>query len=428
MDFAPVAIVGAGLSGLAAARTLARHRVRSVIFEAASELGGRVRTHHRPGASLPVELGAEFVHGDPRPMLALAEAYGIELDEVRERHTVKTRGKVHEEADFWGHFSSLMRRAQSSAEDVTAEGFLDANALTERDGSLARLMVEGFHAAPMRDVSARALAEDATSVGSQRQFRVRGGYDRVIRALVRDCDPEWVTFERGARVRRIQWSKGGVTLSGEQDGRGFERVARRCLVSVSLGVLAASAREGIEFSPALSDRSAALSRLGMAQVTKVVLTFARSAFPRPLDDDAFLHDPNATFPTFWARSAGDELQITAWAGADKSTALAGVARESLAERACTDLSVWLDQPPARLEAALVDAHHFDFANDPLTRGAYSYVRPAGLKAAAELAKPIDGTLFFCGEALSPTYAATTSGALGSGQHAARSILVAMNHP
>lgn len=428
MDFFPVAIVGGGLSGLAAARALACRGVRSILFEAAPELGGRVRTLHRPGSKLPIELGAEFVHGDPRPLLALTEAYGIELDELRERHTVKTRGKLHEEADFWGHFSSLISGAKNSAPNVSAEDFLDANALTERDGSLARLLVEGFHAAPMRDVSAVALAQDASASGSPRQFRVRRGYDRVVGALVQDCDPEWVTLERGARVRRIEWSKGAVKLAGERQGRPLECVARRCLVSVSLGVLAAPPHEGIEFSPALRERNAALSGLGMAHATKVVLTFARPAFPRPLEDGEFLHDPNGTFTTFWARAAEDELQITAWTGAEKAMALAGQSSELLAQRACTELAHFLEQPEGLVEAALLSVHHFDFTSDPLTRGAYSYVRPSGLDAAAELAKPVEDTLFFCGEALSPGHAATTAGALASGQHAARSILTAMNHP
>jgi monoamine oxidase len=428
MDFVPVAIVGGGLSGLAAARTLACHGVRSVILEAAPELGGRVRTLRPPSSKLPIELGAEFVHGDPRPLLALVEAHGIELDELHERHTVKTRGKLHEEADFWGHFSSLIAGAKNSAPSVSAEGFLDANALTERDGSLARLVVEGFHAAPMHDVSAVALARDASAAGSMRQFRVRRGYDQLVSALVQECAPEWVTIERGARVRRVEWSKGAVTLSGEQNGQSFECVARRCLVSVSLGVLAAPALEGIEFSPALRDRSAALAGLGMAHVTKLVLTFARAAFPLPLEDGMFLHDPNTTFTTFWARSAEDELQITAWTGAEKASALAGIKSETLAERACSELAPLLEQPQGLVEAALREVHHFDFTSDPLTRGAYSYVRPSGLDAAAELAKPVEDALFFCGEALSPGHAATTAGAIGSGQHAARAILSAMNHP
>jgi len=42
--FVPVAIVGAGLAGLACARTLAKSGVSATILEASDGVGGRVRT------------------------------------------------------------------------------------------------------------------------------------------------------------------------------------------------------------------------------------------------------------------------------------------------------------------------------------------------------------------------------------------------
>lgn len=427
MELLPVAIVGGGLSGLAAARTLARHGVRSVVYEAATTLGGRVRTVRRAGSKLPIELGAEFVHGAPRPLLALASAEGLELEKLRDKHAIKFPDGWSEESDFWGRFSGIIAEARHSGPEVSAAEYLDAQVHSPKDGVLSRLLVEGFHAAPLGDVSARALAEDASSGGSPRQARVQGGYDRVTEALLRASDSECPTIELGARVRRIQWSKQGVTLSGVRGEHGFDAVARRCLISVSIGVLAAPPSQGIEFLPALRHRDAALSGLAMGQVTKVVLTFGRASFPGSFDDGSFLHDPVSEFPTFWARASGDELQVTAWAGAQRAAALAGLGGDALSQRACAALARTLELHPSRVEAALIDTHHFDFTRDPLTRGAYSYVRPAGIGAAEELAKPVEDTLFFCGEALSPENSGTTSGALGSGQHAARAILSAMNH-
>lgn len=428
MELLPVAIVGGGLSGLAAARTLARHGVRSVLFEAATVLGGRVRTVRRAGSTLPIELGAEFVHGTPRPLLALASDSGLEIVALREKHRIKFPDGWSEESDFWGRFSGLIRGAKESGPAGSAAEYLDARIHSPKDGVLARLVVEGFHAAPLDEVSAHALAEDASSAGSAPQARVMGGYDRVTEALLSRCDPECVRVELGARVRRVAWTKQGVTLFGERAGKRFESVARRCLVSVSVGVLAAPASVGIEFSPALAERNSALSGLAMGQVAKVVLTFRRASVPRSFEEGVFLHDPRSEFATFWARSEGDELQVTAWAGAEHAMALTGLGRETLAGRASAALARTLDLAPSRVEAALLDVHHFDFMSDPLTRGAYGYVRTSGSGAAKELAKPVEDTLFFCGEALSPSHAGTTSGALGSGQHAARAILRAMNHP
>jgi hypothetical protein len=49
---AEVIILGAGAAGLGAARRLAR-------------AGGRIHTRHPPSVPVPVELGAEFIHGRP---------------------------------------------------------------------------------------------------------------------------------------------------------------------------------------------------------------------------------------------------------------------------------------------------------------------------------------------------------------------------
>ena len=65
-----VAIIGAGVAGLSAARLLVRHGVGCLLLEAEDQIGGRVRTVRRGGWQIPIELGAEFVHGRPAPTLA----------------------------------------------------------------------------------------------------------------------------------------------------------------------------------------------------------------------------------------------------------------------------------------------------------------------------------------------------------------------
>src|ERR1700733_6870711 len=68
VDF-DIAILGAGVAGLAAGRVLARSGLRIALVEARTRVGGRVFTRQvsdRAGSGrTPVELGAEFVHGLP---------------------------------------------------------------------------------------------------------------------------------------------------------------------------------------------------------------------------------------------------------------------------------------------------------------------------------------------------------------------------
>ncbi len=65
----------------------------------------------------------------------------------------------------------------------------------------------------------------------------------------------------------------------------------------------------------------------------------------------------------------------------------------------------------------------DWQRDPFARGAYSYVGVGGGTARKELAAPLDGTLFFAGEATDTEgEAATVTGALQSGERAANEII------
>src|SRR5438270_12950315 len=70
-------IVGAGAAGLSCAAELARAGLHVTILEGRDRVGGRIFTQHVAGIEVPVELGAEFVHGRPpeifKPMKAASE-------------------------------------------------------------------------------------------------------------------------------------------------------------------------------------------------------------------------------------------------------------------------------------------------------------------------------------------------------------------
>ena len=114
--------------------------------------------------------------------------------------------------------------------------------------------------------------------------------------------------------------------------------------------------------------------------------------------------------------------LTAWAGWLGSQRLEGLPRRAVVERALADLESLLGVGRTRLRRLLFSSTEHDWNADPFSRGAYSYQAVGGSSAPVRLAEPVEGTLFFAGEATRRDDSGTVPGAIESGRHAARRIL------
>lgn len=82
----------------------------------------------------------------------------------------------------------------------------------------------------------------------------------------------------------------------------------------------------------------------------------------------------------------------------------------------------LAKPASWLHSRAEKVYYHDWTKDPFCRGAYSYPKVGGFKAAQILAEPINGTIFFAGEAIDSQGAyGTVDAALNSGTSSARKI-------
>ncbi len=421
---ADVVIVGAGAAGLSAARLLTHHRLRCLILEGSELIGGRLRTVRRPGWQIPIELGAEFVHGRPAPTLALAGGT-LELTKVPERR-VKVSPKLELMQGTWQRFARALEPALQAPSHYSVADFLAQAELSPELDELTRTLVEGYHAAPLDDVSARVVAQDAAkSATGLDQYRTARGYDQVLASLEEGLSGEAVRLELGRRVTRVAWPKGRALLEATGRDGPTRIVAKRCLLTVSLGVLQASSREGgIAFEPEPPEFRPALERLAMGSVLRVVLRFAHAPWvPGPPGLEAvFAHVTGAPFGTLWRETRAGQVQITAWSGGPPARRLMEHEPPQGVDAALASLARAAKVSLVECQRSLIEAHYHDFNRDPLTRGAYSYVRPGGEDAAKRVAEPWDGTLYFAGEALDLQYPGTVAGALGSGEHAARRII------
>ena len=424
-----VLILGGGVAGLVAARALSRAGVDVDLIEAQDSLGGRVRTWHEPGWPLPIELGPELVHGRPKGLSSLLEEARLRQEPVVDRHHwqrprgMPRAGTLEEVPDLFGGVSRLLREVDFEVPDMSAESFAERVSLSGSERAAFEIFVRGFHAAPLSEVSIQSLVGGVGGLSDETaQSRPAGGYGALVEWLSRQVlEAGRCRVHLGSRARLVTWQRGHVAVDVQQGDRLRRISGSALLVTLPLGVLAARAGEGgIDFAPYLVQKREALWLSAMAQVTKIVLRFREAFWDDDHDGFEFLHSSTSPFVTFWRQDAAGAQQVTAWAGAPPE----GAARPGAGavDAALLALCELLGAEPGKARAALLGAHFHDYADDPFARGAYSYVRPGGMKARSLLAQPIEGTLFFAGEATDADEPATIAGAVRSAERATREIL------
>jgi monoamine oxidase len=433
-------VIGAGAAGLSAARELSQNGLRIALLEARDRIGGRIHTLHDPAWPGPVELGAEFLHGQAEATREIARAASLLVDEQPDRHAWAEGGRWRPQGDMWERFQRFCRAIPLRGRDRPFAAILERRRGTHADAArLARMVVEGYHAARTERISAHFLARDAKqSSGENRQYRLPGGYDQVLAWLRAGLDPKRVELRLNTRVAGVAWRRGSVEVRAEgllgQPLEAFR--ARRAIVTLPVGVLKATGgASAVRFDPPLAAKWRALAGLSPGSVRKVILRF-RDAFWDEEDFVSarlassngraerpdFLHAAEADFPTWWTPAPARVPVLVGWSGGPAADRLARLAPRGVLARSLETLATVLAVPLRRLEDRLDGWVEHDWQADPWSRGAYAYVTVGGGNAPEALARPLAGTLYFAGEAADEDEMGTVAGALASGKRAARSIV------
>src|SRR5690242_15699889 len=101
-----VVVIGAGAAGLAATARLTGAGRSVLLLDARDRIGGRVWTRHEPGLTVPVELGAEFIHGEAHATRQWIQRAGRGSHETLESHFRLINGKL---SDQDGYFEDVQR-------------------------------------------------------------------------------------------------------------------------------------------------------------------------------------------------------------------------------------------------------------------------------------------------------------------------------
>ena len=396
-----VLVIGAGAAGLAAADALARAGRSVLVVEARDRIGGRCLTHRLPGVPVPVELGAEFIHGRPAATLSLLKKANIPAVDSTRTQLVALDGKL-QAVNIFAQAQRVARHAPKGR-DLSFRAFLARQRLPKLTRTLATMMVQGFDAADPALASAREIVEEWSGGGLGRsQPRPQGGYAPLLDFLSRE-----ITVQLQTEVREVRWKRGSVELRGTFRGELWSAWAPRAVITVPIGVLPSLVRE----------KRHALAKLESGPVVRVAMAFREAFWEKQHPGVAFFHSPNAPFPTFWTPLPMHAPLLTCWAGGPKASRLTGSSEKTLLKHALASVRSVLgnfEEPRAYLM--------HDWQADPFARGGYSYVKVGGTGAREELAAPLEETLYFAGEATDTEQSGTVGGALASGQRAAREVL------
>jgi monoamine oxidase len=437
-----VLILGAGAAGLACAERLHALGISFTILEARDRIGGRALTDYALAPGLPLELGAQMVHGRHVVTQQWAQSLGLTTRRwpVAQRALFYSNGRMCRFPWLaWPGYPGFGLRAfiegtrtlpralqAMPAPDQSLASFLDLHAHSRGARLLVELLHSHVYAADPEEIGIRGPAEEERKAREEfgyRNFRLNEGYTELFRrqsAVFRD------RVRTSSRISTVRRSPEGVAVqvqSGDRtDPADFH--GRAAVVTFPLGVLKAGT---VVFDPPLpAAKRAAINRIDFGMGYALQLRMAGDELRSRFGDFSVIWAGGAT--TFHRpgvrRRSGSEI-LTAFTVGREAKRRAEMGERERVEVTLAELSAAL---PSGTRIGQVAQYSVElWPQDPFSRGAYSFL-PVGidLKEREALAEPIDDALFFAGEATHRDgEAATVHGAIETGYRAAEEVRAAL---
>ncbi|HEX3439621.1 MAG TPA: NAD(P)/FAD-dependent oxidoreductase [Pseudolabrys sp.] len=398
-----VVIIGGGAAGIAAGRHLLAAGIECLLVEARSRLGGRAYTVDASGFG--IDLGCGWLHSaDRNPWTQVAEAEGRTLDRSEppwNKPSLETGFPLDEQREFRQAMHALYERVGEAARkqpDVPVASVLAPgcrwNALLGSigtyisGGELDHVSALDFDNYDDTGVNWRVIEGYGTTIA---------GYARPLRAML-DCPV--LRIDHAGRRLRIETAKGTIT-------------ADRAIVTLPTNVLAEM--EDL-FAPALPEKTQAAANLPLGLADKLFLSLDR-AEEFEHDSRLFGRTDRAT-ATYHLRPFGRPM-IECYFGGRNAWDLEAGGEKAFVDFALSELTGQLGNDfTKRLKPITMHP----WGADPFARGSYSYALPGKVASRAVLAAPVDGRLFFAGEACSTHDFSTAHGGFITGVSAAEQVI------
>jgi monoamine oxidase len=387
------------------------------VLEARDRAGGRAHTI-MAAPDITFDLGCGWLHSaDENSFVNIAQQLDFEVDKTRppwREQSFDAGFPLKERLDFIKAIDAFYDRAEEAARIAATTGRDSAADLYLEPGNRWNPMIDAIstyiNGCELDSVS--ILDMDAYE-DTEINWRVRRGYGALMAAygarcpLALNCKVTLIDHS-GKRVR-IETSQGTLT-------------AGKVIVTVPTNLIA---DETIRFHPVLSAKVAAARGLPLGLADKVMLALDDGGtLGNELPKDGSLR--GATMRTamgsYHLRPFGQPC-IEGFFGGRFAQELEDSGDGALAAQSIDEIVAMLGSDFRRKLKPLSESR---WAHDPFAHGSYSHALPGHAGDRAVLASPIDGRLFFAGEATSPNFFSTAHGARDSGERAAGEVMVSLS--
>ena len=406
-----VAIIGAGAAGLGAANALKDSGLSTIVLEARDRLGGRAHTI-QAAPDVVFDVGCGWLHSaDKNSFVAIAKQLGFEVNKDLPPWRERAYGNAFpqsERDDFMRAMDAFYARLWQAAQ----KGKDEPASRSLEPGSRWNPMIDAIstyiNGCELKDMS--TLDWDAYE-DSELNWRVRRGYGALIAAYGAPCP-----VALNCKVARLDHSGPRIRVETSQGTLTADKV----IVTAPTNLIA---DETIRFSPPLPAKVAAAAGLPLGVDDKVMLALdGAEAFPK--EGNLRGATMRTEMGTYHIRPFGQPC-IEGFFGGSFARALEDAGEGAIAAHSIDEIAGFLGNDIRRKLKPLYESR---WAHDLFARGSYSHALPGHAGDRAVLAAPVDGRLFFAGEATSPNFFTTAHGARDSGERAAKEALATLGKP
>jgi monoamine oxidase len=411
-----IAVIGAGVAGLAAAKKLKEIGFVVTVFESQDKIGGRIRSNRTLG--LPFDEGASWIHGAGRnPIKDIASSAGattfVTNDDSVEVYDID--GSLYTDAVIesteTAYNSALVSVQDAGTQNTSFQTVFDNLFPNRSSDRLWKFMLSSYlefdTAADMSDLSSIDFDDDELFSGDDQL--ITNGYDKVTDYLGLGLD-----VRLNQAVQSINYSGTKVNIATATESLEFDFV----VVAVPLGVLK---NNRIAFTPALpTNKQAAITTTQMGVVNKFLLTWDTPFWDISLQYIGFTPNTKGAFNYFLNyRTFSNHNALLTFTFGDYATASESMNDADITAEIMSNLrAIYGSNVPAPTQMLRTR-----WASNPHAFGSYSFpTNGARSSNFDELASSINSKVFFAGEHTNKDYRGTVHGAYLSGIREADNII------